>query len=466
MNDFKANGLLKIRLTTTPPYWAEAALLKLRQQPDLEILAASTSAANGDTDIVLHFGCYSDAVLQQYGTGRLGFWFFRFGGQDIKITEAARRAADAGVALESSLWAKFADNSCLCLYQSFGQLKHFMVWHGARRALIKTASFPERVLSRYRKKGELVVCTAEKTPISNSHVISLLLAEVGAIFRKTYRELFYHEQWFIVAGEGRALIPESKQAKWLLNPPADSFWADPFIIEKDNRIWVLLEVLPFSTQRGYLAAIELFADGSHGELQTIMMTDYHLSYPFILEWQDELYLLPEAGASSEAALWKCEKFPTHWTKAAVLLKDICYSDASLIENEGLWWLFLTIGEKNTLNDELSLYYADSPLGPWSPHPENPVKSDARSARPAGNLFYQNGVLYRPSQDCSSVYGKATVLNRIDKLDKENFTETFVARIDADWQKESLRTHTLTRSENYWAIDSLRFLPRWAAWFKS
>lgn len=277
MNDLKSNEVLKIRLTAIPPHWAEAGLSKLRQQPNLEVLAANSSVANNDIDIVLHFGCYSEAVLQQYGTGRLGFWFFRFGGQDIDVMEAARRSAAVGLALESSLWAKLTDGSYHCLYQSFGQLKRFMVWQGARHALVKTAYFPERVLSRYRKKGELVICNTEKTAIPHSPISNLLFAEAIAVLRKAYRELFYHEQWFIVVGRGQPLVADPKQAEWLLNPPANSFWADPFPLEKDGRVWILLEVLPFDTQRGYLAAVELFADGSYGESQTIMAADYHLS---------------------------------------------------------------------------------------------------------------------------------------------------------------------------------------------
>ncbi|MFA5923245.1 MAG: hypothetical protein WC856_18480 [Methylococcaceae bacterium] len=227
-------------------------------------------------------------------------------------------------------------------------------------------------------------------------------------------------------------------------------------------------VLPFATQRGYLAAIELFADGSHGETQTILMIESHLSYPFIFVWQDELYLLPEAGESREVTLWKCEQFPDRWTKAATLLTDVCFTDATLIEHEGLWWLFLTIGEEDgiSLQDELHLYYANSPCGPWTPHIENPIKSDARNARPAGNIFYREGMLYRPAQDCATAYGKATVLNRIDRLDTEGFSEIPVARIDAGWRKGCLRTHTLSRSENYWAVDGLHLLPRWAGFFKS
>ncbi len=457
---------LKIRLTTKLPQWAEAGMYLLRQQPDIEVFEANSDVDEKSIDVVLHFGCYSEAEWQKHGSGRLGFWFFRFGGQDIDEITVARQAAAAGVALEASLWVKFVDNSCGCVYQSFGQVRQFNYWCGAIHILEKAAYFPERVLCQYRKKGELATFEPEQVVISTASKGQLLLAESKAIWRRNI-ERFFDYQWFIVAGEWHpTLIPNPQQKKWLLNPPSDSFWADPFILEKEERIWLLFEVLPFATQRGYLAAVELFADGSYSSPQNVMVADYHLSYPFFIEWEGEIYLLPEAGESKEISLWKCEEFPGRWTKAATFLTDVNFADATAIQHEGLWWLFVTqaITEKISLNEELYLYYADSLFGPWTAHPENPVKSDARNARCAGNLFYDGGVLYRPSQDCSTDYGKATVLNRIDKLDKETFRETPVTRLEADWSKDCLSTHTLSRSQNYWAIDGLRLLPRWTKWF--
>lgn len=467
MNELEANEKLKIRLTSTPPHWAKNCVSILRQIPYLEILEANSPVDDTPVDVVLHFGNYSDGGNQRYGYGRLGFWFFRFGGQDLDAATAARRAAAVGVAFETSLWAKFADDQCVCLYQSFGQLEPYVTGRSVAHALAKAACFPERVLSRYLSKGTLVPRAAEAIAISSSTVASYL-AEAGAVLEKIVHKLFYHEQWFVVAGRGQDLLPDPGKGKWSLTPPADSFWADPFPIEKDGRVWILLEVLPFSTQRGYLAAVELFADGGHGEPRTIMKTESHLSYPFIFTWQGELYLLPEAGESREVTLWKCEQFPDHWTKAATLLTDVCFTDATLIEHEGLWWLFLTIGEHGgiCLQDELHLYYANSPFGPWTSHIENPIKSDARNSRPAGNMFYRGGVLYRPAQDCATAYGKAIVLNRIDRLDTEGFSETPVGRIEAGWRKNCLCTHTLSRSEKYWAVDGKHLLPRWTGFFKS
>jgi hypothetical protein len=453
--------MITICLTATRPAWAEIGILALRKIPDLKIIEDNCPVSDTPVDVVLHFGNYSDAVNQEYGYGRLGFWFFRYGGQDLDVATAARRAAAVNVAFEVSLWTRFPDDRCVCLYQSFGQMDQFATWRGVARSLAKAACFPDRALVRYRRNGSLVHCTAENIDISPSTFSSYLL-ETSAILRKIAHKLLYHEQWLVVAGKGQELIPDPSKGDWLMTPPADRFWADPFPIEKDGRVWILLEVLPFATQRGHLAAIELFEDGSYGKEETIMITESHLSYPFIFSWQDELYLLPEAGESREVTLWKCESFPDRWTKAATLLTDVCFADATLIEHEGLWWLFMTIGEQNgiCLQDELHLYYAHSPLGPWTPHIENPIKSDARNSRPAGNIFYRDGVLYRPAQDCATGYGKATVLNRIDRLDIEGFFETPVGRIDVGWHKGCICTHTLSRSENYWAVDGLRLLPRW------
>jgi len=103
-----------------------------------------------------------------------------------------------------------------------------------------------------------------------------------------------------------------------------------------------------------------------------------------------------------------------------------------------------------LNDELHLYYADSPLGPWTRHNENPIKSDARNARPAAIFFIETGFSIALHKIVPQVT-EATVLNRIDRLDTDGFSETPVGRIDADWREACRCTHTLSRSENYWQL---------------
>jgi len=126
---------------------------------------------------------------------------------------ARRAAAVVDVAFEVSLWAKLSDESCICLYQSFGQLDDFAPWRNVVRALAKAANFPERVLARYQSKGELVTYTAEPIAISTSPVASYLVT-ARAVLRKVFHKLFYHEQWFIVVGKGQDLIPDPNKNQW------------------------------------------------------------------------------------------------------------------------------------------------------------------------------------------------------------------------------------------------------------
>jgi hypothetical protein len=62
------------------------------------------------------------------------------------------------------------------------------------------------------------------------------------------------------------------------------------------------------------------------------------------------------------------------------------------------------------------------MGPWLPHALNPVKTDARSARPAGTPFVVAGRLYRPSQDNSRIYGGRVVVNEVEVLTPDDFAE--------------------------------------------
>src|SRR2546421_9920387 len=110
-------------------------------------------------------------------------------------------------------------------------------------------------------------------------------------------------------------------------------------------------------------------------------------------------MMPETRSNRTVELYRAREFPTQWEPAGVLLSDINAADATLAEIDGTWWLFVNVAVDGSGNsDELHLFSAATPLGPWTPHRSNPVKSDARSARPAGRLLFHGGAYYRPAQD--------------------------------------------------------------------
>jgi hypothetical protein len=242
----------------------------------------------------------------------------------------------------------------------------------------------------------------------------------------------------------------------LMLPPNDRFYADPFLFEKDGRNYLFLEDFRYKEGRALISCCELNEDGTHGPILEVLRCPYHLSYPFLFENEGEIYMIPETKENRTVELYRATNFPGEWTLESVLLKDIYAVDATIHQMNGKYWMFAGISNGRYSNcDELGIFYSDSVKGPWVPHSGNPVVSDVRRARPAGAFFYDRGRLIRPSQDCAKAYGYAIVFSEVITLSETEYEERPIARIDPDWVKGNLGTHTYSRTDQFEVIDGNR-----------
>jgi hypothetical protein len=241
-----------------------------------------------------------------------------------------------------------------------------------------------------------------------------------------------------------------------LMPPADRFWADPFQLKADGKFYIFFEDYVNSAGRAHISVVEIDRNGVVSGPTEVLKLDCHLSYPFVFEWQGDYYMIPETGERNVVELYRAHSFPFEWKPEKILLEARSPLDATLVEAEGKWWMFVNIQEEGVaVNwDELHLYYAESPLGPWQPHARNPVVSNVRSARPAGRLFWSKDVLYRPSQDSSLRYGYATTISKVANLSTTTYTETEVLKILPDWDKDIIGVHTVNLMDEMTVIDCL------------
>jgi hypothetical protein len=288
-----------------------------------------------------------------------------------------------------------------------------------------------------------------------------LLARVAS---NRWRALGWHDQWrigYYFAEEGADVTQRPARLRSLV-PPGDHDWADPFLVEHDGRRFIFFEELPYAVGRAHISAIEIDADGEPGAVRRVLARPYHLSYPFTFRWNDQLYMLPETSANGTVELYRCEQFPDRWSLHKVLLTGIRACDAALLHEQGRWWMFVNVAEPGAdLCQQLHLYWSDTPLGPWQPHAANPVISDARRARGAGPLFRRDGVLYRPSQDCSFTYGYAVSINRVELLDPQRYEETPVGRLAPDWSQEMRCLHTFGALGRLRVIDYMVRRAKWS-----
>jgi hypothetical protein len=241
-----------------------------------------------------------------------------------------------------------------------------------------------------------------------------------------------------------------------LVPPADRFWADPFPVTVDGRHYIFFEEYLNSRGRGHIAAVEVNAKGLVGAPVPIIERDHHLAYPFVFESKGTHYLIPESISTRSVQLYRAVEFPFRWELDRELMTDVVAVDPTLAHINGQWWMFANTDACGASTmDELNLYYADSPLGPWTPHRRNPVVSDVRRSRPAGRLFQSSGAWFRPSQDSAGAYGRALVINRIIRLDRQAYEEVPVTRVDPEWMPGLTGTHTINASDGVTVIDGRR-----------
>jgi hypothetical protein len=138
--------------------------------------------------------------------------------------------------------------------------------------------------------------------------------------------------------------------------------ADPFVFSKDGRNYCFVEDLDHLRNHGTITVFELTDDDSIF-IGTALKEDFHLSFPFLFEFEGELYMCPETSQKKEIRIYKCIDFPLRWKLEKIVMKDISAVDTMLFERDGKWWMLTNIDptEIGDYGSELFVFSASSPL---------------------------------------------------------------------------------------------------------
>ena len=293
---------------------------------------------------------------------------------------------------------------------------------------------------------------------TNRELLPPLIRMAGRYVVSKLKDLTHFNQW-VLAYRFKSNPDDPNTTfyryKYLI-PPKDRFWADPFPATVDGKYFIFFEEYIYGKGKGTIAVLGIDRSGVTKEPVTVLERPYHLSYPFIFEWRGEHYMIPDSSENKTVELYRCSSFPYKWELDRVLLEGISATDATLVEFDGIWWMFVNVGAEGVSCpwDELHIYYSDRPDGEWKPHPQNPVKLDVKSSRPAGRPFYWIGDLIRPAQDGSQRYGYAITFNKVVRLTKQEFSEEPVSKIYPNWDKRVIGTHTFNTAADLTVIDCL------------
>lgn len=371
-----------------------------------------------------------------------------------ELRGATGTATAAVVALDDGFTSVIAQDSARADSLSLTRTRNSAAWTSARLVL--------HCLRRLKRDGDPAQTHGAPVeprnppppPVTVRHAVRTVLRGVAAKGRTTWRR----DEWF-VAVRRRSTDGRVHGAVRALPNPAGRYLADPFPIEVDGHHFIFVEDYSHAARRGAISVFEVGPDDAWSSPRRVLECEHHLSYPFVFEHEGVIYMLPETGEAGRIELHRAVEFPYKWRLDRVLLDGLTALDATLHIDDGLFWLFANIVEGQADRGQLWLFSSQSLDGVWRPHPRNPVVTDPGTARPAGRLFRREGLLIRPSQDCSRGYGQAVVLNRVDALSPSEYRETPIERIEPNWLRGIERTHTYTFDSRYECLDGYRHVRR-------
>jgi len=249
--------------------------------------------------------------------------------------------------------------------------------------------------------------------------------------------------------------------RWNVLPdPVDHFYADPFPLHWQGRDYLFLEDLDHKTEKGVIAVVAFDEAGRPGPAMPVIEEPWHLSYPFLIERDGDIFMIPESSGNRDIALYRAFDFPLKWQRIATLVEGVDAADATIVEQDGLLYLFAVVRDRvGGYSDTLAIWWSEGLFGPWRPHEGNPVLVDDRTARPAGNFVRIDGALHRPVQDCRRAYGSTLGLMKVTRLDRECFTQKSEGLIEAGGEWPGKRIHTLNYNGRLEAIDGFTLRPR-------
>jgi hypothetical protein len=243
--------------------------------------------------------------------------------------------------------------------------------------------------------------------------------------------------------------------------PHGGYYADPFIHHTEQGRYCFVEEFRHEKSKGEITVLRL-GNGKESEdssepvrVGTALEEPFHLSFPFLFEYEDQLYMCPESHGSSQIRIYRCNAFPLQWQLHCVAMDAVAAVDTMIFPAHGVWWLmssFHPLGDTATY-PELHIFSAPDPLcGQWTPHAQNPLVVDPELARNAG-LLRDGGKIYRVSQARSfTAYGAWATVSEIKALSLDDYQEDRVSQLKPSFNSRATGLHHLQSHDDFTVWD--------------
>jgi len=221
--------------------------------------------------------------------------------------------------------------------------------------------------------------------------------------------------------------------------------------------YIFFENYSYKTKKGKISCGRIKGN-QLVEISDVLDFKYHLSYPFIFEYEENIFLIPESIENNRLEIYKCINFPNKWDLYSTAFEGELVCDAHVyIDDNNQKWLFINKKENKNcaVEPELYIYKFDSlKFNNLQPHLQNPVLINSSTARNGGAIFKHKNEVFRPSQsNTDGIYGHALNINKIEKLTINEYVEKTVKTTYPNFKKGLVSMHHLHQKDGLFVIDA-------------
>ena len=197
--------------------------------------------------------------------------------------------------------------------------------------------------------------------------------------------------------------------------------ADPFMCQRDGRWYLFFEVVNHLTRRGEIG-VAVSPDAEAWEYERIVLAEpYHLSYPYVFEWQGSHYMIPESGAAKSVRLYRAARVSSPLGMGRKFAGGQALR--RLVHSLSRRQMVALHGHRARQDEPAAaVVFRGELLGPWHEHPSSPLRDDQHFSRPAGRVVVADRHPVRFAQDVYPVYGSSVSAFAVTKLTPTEYEE--------------------------------------------
>ncbi len=288
-----------------------------------------------------------------------------------------------------------------------------------------------------------------------------LLRTFMQFFTSIIRRLFLRQymRWSVAFINGSWQNATLEKGVRVTNPPGH-FFADPFVVTKNNTTVCFVEDYSYIEKRGCIAAIEIIDDRNYRILGPVIEESFHMSFPYLFEYEHNLYMIPETSQANSIRLYVCIDFPLIWKYQKDIMVGCRASDSMLFKIGERWWLLTNMTTDGNIDhcSQLYAYYSKHPFSnEWIAHDLNPLVFDSSNGRNGGILDAESMSPVRGRQKQGfALYGAALSLAKITNLTPSSFCEQEIGRVLPNFFHKIKGCHHMHSNGKFTVYDYCRF----------